>query len=68
VQTRLLACLAGGLLGAILTSTVSAGLGVSPLLGFIGCTVAGIALGCLVSILLDVFSGANEDANPDAPK
>ena len=57
MQTRILACLAGGLLGAILTSTVSAGLSVSPLLAFIGCSLAGVAVGYLVSTLCDVFAG-----------
>lgn len=68
MQTRLLACLAGGLLGAILTSAVSTGLELNPILAFIGCSLAGIALGYLASILLDIFAGNFEDVSPGASK
>ena len=68
MQTRLLACLAGGLLGAVLTSTVSSGLGLTPVLAFIGCSLAGIAVGYVASILLDIFAGNYEDVNSGSPK
>jgi hypothetical protein len=56
VQTRLLACAAGGLLGASLTSLInSALLGLTPTLGFIACTLAGAAIGYSASLFLDVF-------------
>ncbi len=62
VQTRLLACLAGGLLGVVLASAINDGLGLSlsPTLAVIACSSAGVGLGYVVSILFDVFSGAGK--------
>lgn len=57
MRTRLLACLAGGLLGAGVAS-VSSGFGLSPTVALIVLSAAGIAVGYVVSILIDVF-GAN---------
>jgi hypothetical protein len=61
VQTRLLACLAGGLLGVALTSTINESLGLSPTLAFVACSSAGVAIGYVVSILYDVFTGAGHN-------
>jgi hypothetical protein len=61
VQTRLLSCLAGGLLGVALASTINQSLGLSPTLAVIACSSAGVALGYMVSILFDVFAGAGKN-------
>ncbi len=63
MQTRLFASLAGGLLGAAVASTVNASLELSPTLALIGCSVAGIALGYVVSMLFDVFAMPSGDQN-----
>jgi predicted Kef-type K+ transport protein len=56
MQTRLLASLVGGLLGAALASSVNARLDLAPLIGFIACPIAGVLLGWVVSQLFDVFT------------
>jgi hypothetical protein len=56
MQTRLFACLAGGLLGVVLTSPINATLGLRPAIAFVGCSIAGIAVGYVASILVDVFT------------
>ena len=61
MQTRLLACLAGGLLGVVLAPTLNNSLGLSPTLAVIACSIAGVAVGYVVSILFDVFAGAGKD-------
>jgi hypothetical protein len=61
VQTRLLSCLAGGLLGVALASTINESLGLTPTLAMIACASAGVALGYMVSILFDVFGGAGKN-------
>jgi hypothetical protein len=60
VQTRLLACMAGGLLGFVAASPINGGLGLdlSPTVALIGCSSLGVALGYVVSILFDVFSSS----------
>lgn len=60
MQTRLLACLAGGLLGVALASTINDSLGLSPTLAVIACSSAGVGIGYMVSILFDVFAGAGK--------
>lgn len=67
MQTRLLACIAGGLLGVALTSTINGGLGLSPTLALIACSSAGVAIGYVVSILYDVFTGAGHN-HVNSPK
>jgi hypothetical protein len=56
MQTRLFASLAGGFLGVAVASTVKTSLDLSPAIALIGCSVAGIALGYVVSMLFDVFA------------
>jgi len=56
MQTRLIASLAGGLLGASLTSTANTILELSPTVAMIGCSSVGVALGYVVSMLFDVFA------------
>jgi hypothetical protein len=56
VQTRLLACIAGGFLGVVVTSPINASLGLSPTIALIGCSSIGVAVGCVATILFDVFA------------
>ena len=56
VQTRLLACLAGGFLGVAVASTINASLGLSQTVAVIGCASVGIAIGYVASLLFDVFA------------
>jgi xanthosine utilization system XapX-like protein len=60
MQTRLLACGAGGLLGAALASTINDSLGMPPALALAGCALAGIAVGYFISIMFDVFTASSE--------
>ena len=66
MQTRLLACAAGGLLGVVATSAISSilgltSLGMSPTLSIIVCSSIGVAIGYVVSLLFDVFATSPGD-------
>lgn len=63
MRTRLLACLAGGVVGLAVTSPVNASLGLSPTIALIGCSSIGVAVGCVASLLFDVFTASSEDKN-----
>jgi hypothetical protein len=60
MQTRLLACLAGGFGGIALTSVVNDSLGLEPTMAYVGCSLAGIALGYVVSTLFHVFAADSQ--------
>lgn len=60
MQTRLLACITGGLVGIAAAAWVNNTLGLSSGLALIVCAVVGVALGCVVSILFDVFATSSE--------
>ena len=60
MQTRLLACMAGGLIGVVLTSTINESLGFTPTLAVIACSTSGMAIGYVASMLYDVFAGAGK--------
>jgi len=61
MRTRLIACLAGGLLGAVVSLRVGDSLNMSPLVVLIGCSLLGMGLGYAVSMFFDVFAaGADE--------
>ena len=55
MQTRLLASLAGGLLGAVVASPIGGSLGLSAALALAGCSSVGICVGYVGSLLFDVF-------------
>ena len=61
MQTRLLACLAGGFLGVAVTSPINASLGLSPTMALIGFSSIGVAVGYVASMLFDVFAVNPED-------
>jgi hypothetical protein len=63
VQIRLLACIAGGLLGVAVTSVVNNRLGFSPAVALIACSSIGVALGYVVSMLIDVFAPSHGDGD-----
>lgn len=56
MRIRLLACIAGGLLGVVAAYMVDDGLGFSPTVTMLACVGVGIALGYVVSLLVDVFA------------
>jgi hypothetical protein len=61
LRTRLLACVAGGSLGAVVASPISQSLNVSLTLALIGCSLLGVGLGYVVSIFFDVFTASSEE-------
>ena len=64
MQIRLLACIAGGLLGVGATFLIDDSLGLSPTVAMVGCGAIGVALGWVVSLLVDVFAPSHgKDAN-----
>jgi hypothetical protein len=68
VQTRLLSCIAGGLLGVVLTSPINAVLGLAPTLAWVGCAAAGVAVGYMVSMLIDAFAVSSGDNHAETRK
>ncbi len=62
MRTRLLACLAGGFLGVVV-GPVSGGFGLDPTVALIVFSAAGIAIGYVVSILIDVFATGRKSDN-----
>ena len=60
MQTRLMACLAGGFLGVVVASPVNSSLELSPPIAFLGCILIGVALGYAASILVDVFTASSD--------
>lgn len=66
VQTRLLSCIAGGLVGAVLASPINGLLALPPAVALIACALAGVAVGYVVSILIDVFGSDHNQI--DSPK
>jgi hypothetical protein len=68
VQTRLFACIAGGLLGVVLTSPINGSLGLSPTIALIGCSAMGVGVGYVASILFDVFTASPGDERGESEK
>ena len=60
MRNRLICCISGGLLGIALSGTINESLGLSTTLGTALSAAAGLALGYVVSTLIDVFT-----AKPD---
>jgi len=61
VQTRLLACLAGGFLGVVAAAPIYTSFELKPALAFSACPVLGICLGYVASILIDVFTSSSDE-------
>ena len=61
MRKRLVCCVSGGLLGFALSGTITEALELTTTAGGVFSTAAGLALGSVVSTLLDVFA-----AKPDS--
>ena len=66
MRTRLLACVAGGLLGAVVASPVNGSIGLDPMVALIACSTIGLALGYVASMFVDVFSSSNEEESAES--
>ncbi|MBZ5609577.1 MAG: hypothetical protein LAP38_15045 [Acidobacteriia bacterium] len=66
MQIRLLACLAGGLLGVVVASPINASLGLNPSIALIGFASVGLGVGYAASILFDVFTSKPEDESVES--
>jgi len=64
MQTRILASLAGALVGFVAAAPVSANFEFPLMYGLIGCPIAGLGLGYMVSILIDVFTAQPAEDTP----
>ncbi|MEQ1885582.1 MAG: hypothetical protein ABL967_11010 [Bryobacteraceae bacterium] len=58
MQTRIIASLAGTAVGLITGSYMSSDLGLSENTGYFIFGIAGLVLGNVISVLIDVFSGS----------
>ena len=61
MRNRLVCCISGGLLGVAFSGAINQSLELSTTLGTAFCAAAGLALGYVVSTLVDVFT-----AKPDS--
>ena len=61
MQTRLIFCLAGGVLGLLVPLTVGGNMGLSPLFAMLGFTAIGVVVGYVVSVFIDVFVARTGD-------
>ena len=61
MRMRLMASVAGGLVGILASFPIQAGLDLSPTLALVGCALAGVALGYVVSMLFHVFTTSSDD-------
>ncbi len=57
MRTRLFASLGGGLLGLAVASPINASLDLPKALAFLGCSLAGLVVGYVGSMMFDVFAG-----------
>lgn len=61
MRKRVVCCISGGLLGFALSGTIGSAVGLTPVTGEVFSVAAGLALGYVVSTLMDVFT-----AKPDS--
>ena len=66
MRTRLLACLAGCLLGAVAAFPINDKLGMNPSVALIACSMVGLGLGYVVSIFFDIFAPSGEDEEAES--
>ncbi len=64
MQRRLIASALGGLIGLGLAYRFQEDFGISPSLAYGACAVAGMAIGWVVSTLLDVFAASPDEVPP----
>ncbi len=67
MRNRLVCCISGGLLGYALSGTVTDALGLTGTVGTVFSVVAGLALGYVVSTLIDVFTAKPDSLLPGQP-
>jgi fructose-specific phosphotransferase system IIC component len=67
MRNRLVCCISGGLLGFALSGTISNALGLTGTAGAVFSVVAGLALGYVVSTLIDVFTAKPDGLLPGRP-
>ena len=66
MKRRFLASIVGGVFGICAAWPLQDVLGVSKALAFVACSIGGIVLACIGSLLFDVFAGtANPGTTPD---
>jgi hypothetical protein len=63
MRKRFLVSIVGGIVGLALSVPLTDTLGVSQTLALVGCSVAGIVVGYVASILWEVFAGAHHDSD-----
>jgi hypothetical protein len=68
MQRRLIASAVGGVVGLGLAYQFQDNFGISETLAYIGCVLAGMAIGWVASTLFDVFAGSPDVTPPGAPK
>ena len=67
MRNRLVCCISGGLLGFALSGTIGEALALTPAMGTAFATIAGLALGYVVSTLIDVFTAKPDSLLPGRP-
>jgi hypothetical protein len=67
MRNRLVCCISGGLLGYALSGTINDALGLTPTIGTVFSAAAGLALGYVVSTLIDVFTAKPHGLLPGQP-
>jgi hypothetical protein len=65
MRKRLVCCVSGGLLGFALSGSVGDALGLTSMAGSVFSVAAGLALGYVVSTLIDVFNAKPDSLLPD---
>ena len=68
MRNRLVCCIAGGLMGFALSGTMNDALGLTPTVATALSAAAGLALGYVVSTLIDVFTAKPDSLMPSRPE
>ncbi|MBZ5635581.1 MAG: hypothetical protein LAO55_20845 [Acidobacteriia bacterium] len=68
MRRRLVCCISGGLLGFALSGTIGEALGLTALVGSVFSATAGLAVGYVVSTLMDVFTAKPDALLPGRPE
>ena len=67
MRKRLVCCISGGLLGFALSGSIGDALGLTAMVGTVFSVAAGLALGYVVSTLIDVFNAKPDSLLPGRP-
>jgi uncharacterized membrane protein len=63
MRKRFLVSIVGGIVGLALSSPLTDTLGMSQTLALVSCSIAGIVVGYVASILWEVFAGTHHDSD-----